>query len=130
MQHFLLRFSGTLLAVLAGFIIVQAQIDTTPTSIDPKLLEFKNAKIPKEYTIADVKITGIKHLDTSIVYSIANLQPGDKFIYPGTDVFAKSIAALWRQRFFSGVQIFVTKLQDDKAWLEINLVERPRLGNY
>jgi len=132
MQHFLLRFSGTLIAVLTGIIFVQAQIvDTTgPTSIDPKLIEWKNAKIPKEFTIADVKITGIKHLDTSIVYSIANLQPGDKFIYPGTDVFARSISALWRQKFFSGIQIFVTKLQDDKVWLEINLTERPRLGNF
>lgn len=132
MQHFLLRFSGSIIAVLAGILALQAQeVDTTnPTSIDPKLLEWKNARIPKEYTIADVRITGIKHLDTSIVFSIANLQPGDKFVYPGTDIFAKSIAALWRQRFFSGVQIYVTKLQDDKVWLEVSLAERPRLGNF
>ncbi|MGZ5136123.1 MAG: hypothetical protein ACXWCG_13280, partial [Flavitalea sp.] len=117
MQHFLLRFSGSFIAMLVGIFALQAQeVDTTnPTSIDPKLLEWKNAKVQKEYTIADVKITGIKHLDTSIVFSIANLQPGDKFVYPGTDIFAKSIAALWRQRFFSGVQIYVTKLQDDKV---------------
>jgi outer membrane protein insertion porin family len=132
MQHFLLRLSGTIIAVLAGIVILNAQVvDTTnPTSVDPRLIEWQNARIPKEYTIADVKITGIKHLDTSIVFSIANLQPGDKFIYPGTDVFAKSIANLWRQRFFSGIQIYVTKLEGDKVWLEINLQERPRLGNF
>jgi outer membrane protein insertion porin family len=105
MQRLLLRLSVTAIAVLGTMLTTTAQVDTTgPTSADPKLLEWKNSRIPKEYTIADVKITGIRHLDTSIVYSIANLQPGDKFIYPGTDVFAKSIAALWRQRFFSGVE--------------------------
>ena len=44
--------------------------------------------------------------------------------------FAKSIAALWRQRFFSGVQVYVTRVQDDKVWIEIEVVERPRLGNF
>ena len=132
MQRFLLRFSVTVLPLLLFVCVVQAQVTDTinPTSLDPKLIEWQNSKIAKEYTIADVKITGIKHLDTSIVYSIANLQIGDKFIHPGADVFAKSITALWRQRFFSGVQIYVTKIQDDKVWIEVAVVERPRLGNF
>ena len=126
MQRFLLRICVSAIAVLVSVLSMQAQVaDTTnPTSVDPKLLEWKNSKIPKEYTIADVVITGIKHLDTSIVYSITNLHPGDKFIHPGADVFAKSIAALWRQRFFSGIQVYVTKIQDNKIWIEIAVVER------
>lgn len=132
MQRFLLRCSVTAMVLLVTLCStsVQAQVDTTPTSLDPALITWQNSKIPKEYTIADVKITGIKFLDTSIVYSIANLQPGDKFNYPGTDVFAKSIAALWRQKFFSGVQVYVTRVQDDRVWIEIAVVERPRLGSY
>ncbi len=131
MQRFLLRLSVSVMVLLGSVCTIQAQVtDTTPASVDPKLLEWKNARIPKEYTIADVKITGIKHLDTSIVYSITNLQPGDKFTYPGTDIFAKAIAALWRQKFFSGVQVYVTKIQDDKVWVEVSVVERPRLGNF
>ena len=105
--------------------------DTTkPTSIDPKLIEWQNARIVKEYTIAEVNITGIRYLDTSIVYSIANLQPGDKFVDPGADVFGKAISNLWRQKLFSNVQIYVTRIDGDKVWLEINLQERPRLGSY
>ena len=132
MQKFLLRFSVTLMAVVISVCKIQAQVaDTTsPTSVDPKLIEWKNSKIAKEYTIADVKITGIKHLDTSIVYSITNLQPGDKFIHPGADIFAKAIAALWRQKFFSGVQVYVTRIEDNKVWVEVSVVERPRLGNF
>lgn len=110
---------------------VQAQEDTTkPTSLDPKLIEWEKAQVPKEYTIADVKITGVKYLDTAIISSITNLLPGDKFIHPGADIFAKAIANLWRQKFFSNVQIYVTRIEGDKVWVEVNVQERPRLGNF
>ena len=106
--------------------------DTTinPTSVDPKLLEWKESRISREYTIAGVAITGVKHLDTAIVYSIANINTGDKIMHPGGDQFAKAIASLWRQRLFSNVEIFVTRIEDDKIWVEINVSERPRLGNF
>jgi outer membrane protein insertion porin family len=120
MQRNLLRFSVTLILTVVSVINIHAQEDTSkPTSIDPKLLEWKNARIPREYTIANVSITGIRHLDTSIVYSIANLQPGDKFMHPGADIFGKSIANLWRQKLFSNVQIYVTRVEDDKVWIEV-----------
>lgn len=132
MQQILFRFSAALMLTVVSVVASHAQVpDTTnPTSVDPKLLEWRNARIPKEYTIAAVSITGIKHLDTSIVYSIANLQPGDKFVHPGADVFGKAITSLWRQKLFSNVQIFVTRVEDDKVWIELNLQERPRLGNF
>ncbi len=131
MQRFLLRLGITLITAVMLAINVNAQEDTTrPTSVDPKLLEWENARIPREYTIANVTITGIKYLDTSIVYSIANIQPGDKFMHPGADIFAKSIANLWRQKLFANVQMYVTKVDDDKVWIEINVQERPRLGNF
>ncbi len=131
MQRFLLRLSVTLMTVVISVSALYAQNDTIPpTSVDPKLIEWQNARNPKEYIIADVKITGIKHLDTSIVSSIANLLPGDKFMHPGNDIFAKSIANLWRQKLFSNVQVYVTKIDGNKVWIEVNLQERPRLGNF
>ncbi|MGB3006950.1 MAG: POTRA domain-containing protein [Chitinophagaceae bacterium] len=130
MQRFITRLSFTLLTAFS-VITVQAQEDTSkPTSLDPKLLEWRDARIPKEYTIANVIITGVKHLDTSIVASITNLMPGDKFMHPGEDIFAKAITSLWRQKFFSNVQIFITRIEDNKVWVEVNLQERPRLGNF
>jgi outer membrane protein insertion porin family len=125
MQRFLPRLSITLIAAVVSVFTVHAQDTLPPTSVDPKLIEWKNAKIAKEYVIADVKITGIKHLDTSIVFSIANLQPGDKFMHPGEDIFAKSIANLWRQKFFSDVQVLISHIEDNKVWIEINVSERP-----
>lgn len=126
-----LLFVMTSLFILVGPMQAQEVPDTTgPTSVDPKLLEWQNARIVKEYFIADVKITGIRYLDTAIVLSIANLQPGDKFVHPGAEIFGKAINNLWRQKLFSGAQVFVTRIEDDKVWVEINVQERPRLGNY
>ncbi|MBM3415033.1 MAG: outer membrane protein assembly factor [Bacteroidetes bacterium] len=132
MQKFLRGFCAILLMMGLTVLSVHAQeTDTTrPTSVDPKLIEWLNSRIPKEYTIAAVSITGIKHLDTSIVYSIANLQPGEKFVYPGADIFGKTIANLWRQKLFSNIQILVTRVEEDKVWLEVNVQERSRLGNF
>ncbi|MBK6828791.1 MAG: outer membrane protein assembly factor [Chitinophagaceae bacterium] len=131
MQQILLRFSAALILTVISVIQMQAQVDTTtPTSADPKLTAWKTSRIPKEYTVAAINITGIRHLDTSIVYSITNINPGDKFMHPGSDIFGKSIANLWRQKLFSNVQIYVTRVDDDRVWIEVNVQERPRLGNF
>ena len=131
MQRFPLRLNALLILMIASVFTAKAQDDTTkPTSVDPALLEWEKAKIPREYTIAEVSIVGIKHLDTSIVLSISGLQPGDKFMHPGSDIFAKAIANMWRQKLFANVQIYVTKIQDDRVSIEINVEERPRLGNF
>jgi outer membrane protein insertion porin family len=131
MRQFLLRISVFLIAAVASALTVHAQEDTSkPTSVDPDLLALENARVPKEYIIAGIDITGIHHLDTSIVSSISGIQTGDKMMIPGSDFFAKAIQNLWRQKLFSNVQIFITKVQGDNIWIEINVSERPRLGNF
>lgn len=130
MRLFIFRLSALLIVTAA--ISVQkanAQEDTIPTtSVDPKIVEWENARIPKEYTVGEVSIRGIRHLDSSIVLSIAGIQVGDKFMHPGGDIFSKAITNLWRQKLFSDIEIYVTKVIDDKVAIEINVTERPRLG--
>ena len=36
--------------------------DTLPTSIDPQLLELSNARVPKEYKLVNIRITGTTYL--------------------------------------------------------------------
>src|SRR5437773_2918394 len=130
MQRFLLRTVSLSIVFLVSLIIIHAQDTTRPTSVDPKLLEIQNARIPKEYTIAAIKLTGVHFLDTAIVLSIANIQVGDKVVLPGGDLFSKAIQNLWRQKLFSDIQIYITKVEGDNIWIEINVAERPRLGNF
>ncbi|HEY1872567.1 MAG TPA: hypothetical protein VGG71_16000, partial [Chitinophagaceae bacterium] len=129
MQRLFLR-TIVLLSFLFSVAILHAQEDTTkPTSVDPNLLALENAKIQKEYVISGITLTGVHFLDTSIVLSIANIQVGDKVLIPGGDLFSKAIQNLWRQKLFSDIQIYITKVQGDNVQLEINVTERPRLGN-
>ncbi|HEY1114857.1 MAG TPA: POTRA domain-containing protein [Chitinophagaceae bacterium] len=130
MQHLLSRISILLFSVCTLTVTASAQDTTQPTSVDPALLELQNARIPKEYTINSIKVTGANFLDTAIVRSISGLQIGDKVQIPGSDAFAKSIGNLWRQRLFSNVQIFITAVRDETIDVEINVQERPKLGNF
>jgi outer membrane protein insertion porin family len=130
MQRFLSRITVFLLIAFLTIGKLSAQDPNQPTSVDPALLQWENTKIPKEYTIASVSITGIKHLDTAIVLSIAGIVPGDKFMHPGEDIFSKAITNLWRQRLFANVQVFITKIEGDNVHVEINVQERPKLGNF
>jgi outer membrane protein insertion porin family len=126
MQRFLSRSSFIVILVVFSIFSVRAQ---EPTSVDPNLLALQNAKIPKEYTIAAIKLTGVHFLDTSIVLSIANIQVGDKVSIPGGDLFSKAITNLWRQKLFSNIDIYILKVEEDKIWIEISVTELPRLGN-
>jgi len=132
MQLFLFRFCVLLVVMFTSILSVNAQEpDTTkPTSIDPNLLAWQNATRAKEYTITAIRTTGINFLDTAIVVSISGLQVGDKILHPGGDNFSSAVQNLWRQKLFSNIQIFVTKIQGDDIEIEINVTERPRLGNF
>jgi outer membrane protein insertion porin family len=123
-RYFLRRF----LAALCIFFSFAATAQE-PTSVDPNLLALESARIPKEFTISSIIVTGVTTLDTAIVHSISGLKVGDKVMIPGGDNFSKSIANLWRQRLFSNVQIFIIAVREDQIDIEINVQERPRLGS-
>lgn len=108
----------------------QEKTDTIPTSIDPELEAIANARNPKEFTIAGIKVTGTKRYDEQLLISIAGINAGDKVMIPGTDQFSKAITNLWNQRLFSNVQIYFTRLEGSNLYLEIQVTERPALSKY
>jgi len=106
--------------------------DTThPTAIDPALLDLPNPKNPPhEYVIAGIKITGTKYLDETLLTSISGLTVGDKITIPGGDNFSKAITNLWKQNLFADIAIYFTRIVGNNVYIEINVTERPRLGNF
>jgi outer membrane protein insertion porin family len=101
-----------------------------PTSVDPALLDIIQAKTPKEYVLAGIVFTGTKAYDQSLLTSISGLTIGDKIVYPGGDNFSHAIQKLWQQKLFANVQIYFTKIDGNNIYVEINVVERPRLGTF
>src|SRR6187549_3719115 len=110
--------------------LVMAQVDSVPVSINPDLEGIFTSKVPKEYTIAEITVTGTKAFDANLIISISGLAVGDKVTIPGTDVFGKAIAKLWRQNLISDVEIYFTKLVGRDLSIEIAITERPRLASF
>ncbi|MGL5946748.1 MAG: POTRA domain-containing protein, partial [Sediminibacterium sp.] len=108
----------------------QQTTDTTITSVDADLINLFNQKTPKKYKVAAVKVTGNRFFDENLLISIANINVGDEINIPGGDQFSKAITKLWAQNYFSGVEIYVTKLTGKNIEIEIAVTERPRLANF
>jgi len=81
---------------------------------------------PKEYEIAAITISGVKYLSEDALILISQLYVGQTISVPG-DETSNAIKKLWKQGLFSDVQISITKIEDDKIYLNIFLQERPRL---
>lgn len=119
-----------LLLLMIGLKATAQQPDTIPQIVDPELQAVMNAKTPKEFTIAGIKVTGTKYRDESLLLSISGLTVGEKIVLPGGDNVSKAILNLWKQNLFSDIQIFFTKLDGTDLYLEIQVVERPSLSSY
>ena len=108
-----------------------AQNDTLPgVSVDPALMSLYSAKYPRKYTIADIQVKGNKAFDPAIVISVSGLSIGDEVSIPGGDNFAKAITKLWTQNMFTNINIYITKLEGENIWVEIDAVERPMLSDF
>src|ERR1700712_4057039 len=120
-----------LFSVFSSVSVMAQQPDTSrPTSVDPDLLAIPQSKTPKEYVLAGITFTGTKAYDQSLLTSISGLNIGDKVVYPGGDNFSHAIQKLWEQKLFANVQIFFTKINGKDIYVEIHVVERPRLGTF
>jgi len=83
---------------------------------------------PKQYEIAEITVSGIKFLQPSPIIKLSGLKVGNKVTVPGPDI-SSSIDKLWNQGLFSSVQVYATKIVEDKIYIVIELTERPRLNN-
>lgn len=119
-----------LLTTLVSFPAWSQQTDTTITNIDADLLNLFQQKTSKKYRIAAIKVTGNRYFDENLLLSIANINIGDEVSIPDGDNFAKAINKLWGQKYFSNVEIFVTKLEGRSIDIEIAVTERPRLSKF
>jgi len=131
MRFFLSRLCSTIILLTTVNFVFAQNNDTIPTvPPNPAFQEWENPQQLKEYTIRNIKVSGANYLDSSILISVAGLQKGQKFNYPGTDIFSRAILNLWRQKLVADVQIYLTDIVGDKIDIELEVKEMPRLGDY
>lgn len=84
---------------------------------------------PKSYEIGGITFEGADHLDHRMILLIADLEVGEDILIPG-DKIATAIDNLWKQGLFEDVQINLTRIQGNLAFLKIILKERPKLTRF
>jgi len=86
------------------------------------------SSIPKQYEIASISIVGIKYFQPGPIISKTGLKVGNTVTIPGPDI-SLAIDKLWKEGLFSDVQIYASKIVENKIYITIELKERPRLNN-
>ena len=90
-----------------------------------KIVDFMSSE---DYIVGGVTITGVRFLDANALIGISGLKVGEAVTIPG-DAITTAEKKLWQQGLFSDVRISITKVQSDTVFLDINLLERPRISS-
>lgn len=80
----------------------------------------------KEYEIGGIEVTGAKRYNAQTILSASGLKIGDVITIPG-EKFSRIIHKLWGYKLFSDVDIFITKTEGNKVFLELAIQETPNL---
>ena len=76
----------------------------------------------KSYVLDSISVSGIKTFNAQTVISYSGLNKGQKINVPGEDVSAV-IKKLWGLELFSDINFYVTKVENNKSSLEIDVEE-------
>ena len=81
---------------------------------------------PRDYTIADITITGVKYLQTNYLVNLSGLAVGQEISIPGEKI-TQAIEKFWNLGLFSDVKVIAAKIEGRAVFLEFRLTEQPRL---
>jgi outer membrane protein insertion porin family len=81
----------------------------------------------EDYKIGGLTVSGVRFLDTNALIGICGLKIGQEVSIPG-DAITLAVQKLWQQGLFSDVRISVTRTSADSVFLDIALLERPRIS--
>ena len=118
--------------LLAGFIGMLIILLSAPLSMAQEIstdLELIDYSAPKKYEIGGITVSGIEYLDQNVLIMLSGLKIGERVDIPGEKI-TNAVTKLWDQGLFEDVQISATRFQGDLVFLNIYLLERPRLTKY
>jgi len=88
-----------------------------------------NAENVKTYTIGDITVTGNTNFGSQTVITYSGLRKGQEITIPSSSgsIIGDAIKKLWKSNLFSNIDVFVNKIEEDVAHIEIQLVDLPEL---
>ncbi len=80
-----------------------------------------------KYILADVDVTGKISFNKQTVVTFAGLEKGQEIVIPGEEI-SNAIKKLGKLGLFSDIDFYVNKIVGDSIYLELNIVELPKLN--
>ena len=97
--------------------------DSIPISTEPIVLEKNRA-----YELGGISVTGLQVFNEDAVKVFTGLRVGQEIRLPG-DKLSSAIKKLYEQKQFSKVDVYVTKIDGNVVYLEIDVKELPQLND-
>jgi outer membrane protein insertion porin family len=98
---------------LAGSINIQAQE-----------LPYSNGE---KYTLGGITVSGNTSFSEQTIITYSGLRQGKEMIIPGEDI-SNAIKKLWNSKLFSDIEVYITKIEGNVAYLQIRLSDLPQLN--
>ncbi|WKK65467.1 outer membrane protein assembly factor BamA [Lutimonas zeaxanthinifaciens] len=102
---------------------VVSQTDTIKKAPPKPITLEKN----KKYVLGGISVVGNETISEQSILIFSGLSPGQRIKIPG-DKLSSSIKRLWSSKLFSNVDVYVTQLDGDAIYLEINVRELDKVG--
>lgn len=82
----------------------------------------------KSYILGGLEVTGLESYNEQTVKTYTGLRVGQPIIIPGEQI-SEVIKKLWGLELFSSIEFYLTNIEDNNIFLELNIIERPTLTN-
>ncbi len=87
-------------------------------------LSFENSE---KYVIAEIKVVGNTSFSEQTIITFSKLKKGDEILIPGEEI-STAIKKLWKTNLFSDIEVYLSKVEGNAAYLEIRLADLPALN--
>ena len=81
----------------------------------------------KKYTLGGITVSGNTSFSEQTIVTYSGLRKDKEITIPGEDI-STAIKKLWNSKLFSDIEIYITKIEDNVAFLEIRLSDLPQLN--
>ena len=94
------------------------------STLQAQEIEFENGK---KYTIGDISVKGNTSFSSQTIVTYSGLRKGDDIFIPGEKI-SNAIKKLWKSNLFNDIELYIIKIEDNVAFLEIQLSDLPELN--
>ncbi len=88
----------------------------------------ENRPEPGKYILGGVTVSGKISYNENTVVNFTGLEKGQYINVPGEEISA-AIKKLWRLNLFSDVNFYVNDIRNDSIFLDLNIIELPKLSD-